>query len=392
MPPADKTPDPAILATSVDLFDEVRAAAPLIEAERRLPPGLVEVFLDAGLFHIMLPASLGGPELHPLTAARVVEEIARADGSAGWTVMIAAQNAGLAGFMPRAAAQQIWGPRDIVGGTARPIGRALAVDRPEPGFTIDGRWPFASGSSHATWFAGECEVFDGDQRRLDARGEGVTRVVFVPREEVVVHDVWFTTGLRGTASNDFSIAGSFVPAARGFQMIVDEPLDPWPLYRALGLVFMNHGSQAIGVARAALETAREVFLSKRGWGGVALSGQPRIQAVVAEATVLIESARQYLYLAANELWAALQGETPEPTLAALRARLRLAASHCVDASVEAVDLLHRTVGTTGIMTASPLDRQFRDIHTAAAHVMVGPLTYEAAGRVELGFEAEFPFF
>ncbi|MCZ6708400.1 MAG: hypothetical protein O7A71_10690 [Chloroflexi bacterium] len=57
-----------------------------------------------------------------------------------------------------------------------------------------------------------------------------------------------------------------------------------------------------------------------------------------------------------------------------------------------MDLLHRTVGTTGIMATSPIDRQFRDIHTAAAHVIVGPLTYEAAGRVELGLEAEFPFF
>lgn len=34
---------------------------------------------------------------------------------------------------------------------------------------------------------------------------------------------------------------------------------------------------------------------------------------------------------------------------------------------------------------------FRDIHTAA-HVMIGPLTYEAAGRVELSCEAEFPSF
>ena len=46
--------------------------------------------------------------------------------------------------------------------------------------------------------AASVDLFDGDQRRLDAKGEGVTRIVFVPRGEVLVHDVWFTTGLRGT--------------------------------------------------------------------------------------------------------------------------------------------------------------------------------------------------
>jgi hypothetical protein len=32
------------------------------------------------------------------------------------------------------------------------------------------------------------------------------------------------------------------------------------------------------------------------------------------------------------------------------------------------------------------------MRTAAAHVMVGPLTYESAGRVEMGLEPTFPFF
>ena len=76
----------------------------------------------------------------------------------------------------------------------------------------------------------------------------------------------------------------------------------------------------------------------------------------------------------------------------LRSRARLAASHAMTASLRTVDLLHRSLGTTSIMAGSTLDRCFRDLHTAAAHVMVGPLTYEAAGRVELGLDADFPLF
>jgi hypothetical protein len=72
--------------------------------------------------------------------------------------------------------------------------------------------------------------------------------------------------------------------------------------------------------------------------------------------------------------------------------VRLAASHATRASVQAVDLVHGAVATSAIFTGSPLERQFRDIHTAAAHVMIGPLTYQAAGRVQLGLGPDFPFF
>lgn len=62
------------------------------------------------------------------------------------------------------------------------------------------------------------------------------------------------------------------------------------------------------------------------------------------------------------------------------------------ASVEAIDALHRALATSSIVASSALERPFRDLHTAAAHVMIGAMTYEAAGRVELGLEPQFPFF
>ena len=147
---------------------------------------------------------------------------------------------------------------------------------------------------------------------------------------------------------------------------------------------------ALGIARAALEAGREAIAEKNGWGGVPLREQPRFQAALAEATALVESARAYLYDTAEECWASVQAGTADP--APLRARVRLAASHAASASVRAVDLLYSTLATTSIFTESPLERPFRDIHTAAAHVMIGPLTYEAAGRVELGLDPQFPFF
>jgi alkylation response protein AidB-like acyl-CoA dehydrogenase len=357
-----------------------------IEDERRLPPELVKQFLDAGFFHALLPRDLGGREADPVNAARIVEEVARGDASAGWCVMLAAQSCSFAGFVPKAEAQTIWGEGGIVAGTARPIGRAVAV---EGGYDVSGRWPFASGSSHATWFSGECKIYDGEELRRDAEGNERTKMVFVPASEVTVHDTWDTLGLRGTASNDFSIEHAFVPEGRGFQVLVDPPQHDWAVYRTEPLVFINHGAHALGVARAAIDTAVETAATKVGWGGVMLKDTPRLQSAIAEAAGVVGAASSYLYESSWALWQqALAGGSEKQA----RGRVRLATSNAVRASVQAVDQLHAALATSAIQASNPLSRQLRDIHTASAHVMIGTMTFEAAGRVLMGMEPGFPFF
>lgn len=337
----------------------------------------------------MVPRSLGGLESHPVAACQAIEEVAFADGSAGWCVMLAAQSASFAGYVEAERALEVWGSGGVAAGVARPIGRAVATSTPEEGFIVSGRWPFASGSSYATWFGAECVVYDGDLPRHE-EGREVTRMLFVRRGDVTVHDTWDTLGLRGTASNDFSVGSAFVPAARGFGMLVTEPQHPWALYRAEPLVFVTHGSHALGVARGAIEAAKAIAQEKRGWGGVLLRDVPRLQSTLAEATALVESARVYLYDTADRLWQATLADAEDTT--ALRSRVRLATSHAAASSVRAVDLLHAALATSAIARGGSLERRFRDIHTASAHVMIGTLTYEAAGRVELGLDPGMPFF
>lgn len=382
------------IAAAVALGPRIRELAPTIEQEGRLPAELVAAMVDRGLFHMILPRSLGGLETDPVTAARVVEEVSAADGSTGWCVMIAAQNQGFAGFFGEDAIREIWGNGGIVCGTARPIGRAIPTTTPEPGFRVSGRWPFASGSTHATGFGGECLIYDGNGEapRKHAGGNDISLMAILPRESVTIHDVWDTAGLRGTASNDFSCEDVFLPSRRTTEMFQGPPVQPWPIYRAFPLLVVNHGSQSLGVARAAISTAVEIARTKAGWGGVPLKEVPRTQAVIAEATVMRESASEFLYAATQRLWDSVSAGDDEEKTVQLRSRARLAASHAVRSSVAALDLVYGAMGTSSVFRKSPLERQFRDIHTAAAHVMVGTLTYEAAGRVELGMTPDFPFF
>jgi alkylation response protein AidB-like acyl-CoA dehydrogenase len=338
---------------------------------------------------MIVPEDIGGLGSDPVTAAQVVEEVAAGDGSAGWCVMIAQQNSAFAGFVSQERAREVWGNRQVACGTARPTGRAV---KQGDGFVVTGRWPFASGSSHADWFGSECMLFDGDEPIRDAEGNHKSRMFFVPRADVIILDTWHTTGLRGTASNDFEVKGVLVPGDRGFQMIVDPPQNDWALYRVPGTVFINHGSQALGVAKGAIKSAVTIAETKIGYGSDKPTRfSPKFQGALAEATVAVAAAREYMYQQADLLWqSALSGSSADNPL--LRARVRLATSHAARSSVHAVDLLHTALGTASLFQNTPLERQFRDIHMAAAHVMISPFTFEAAGRVEMGLEAEFPFF
>ncbi len=377
------------LVTAARSFhDTISGLAPEIEANRRVPQSLIDDFVKAGFFHTAVPARLGGSETDPITSARVVEAIAEADGSAAWCVMIATQNALFSGWLEDDDVRAIWGNGGIVAGTARPTGRAVVTPG---GYTVSGRWPFASGSSHATHFLAECTVYEGDQPRKNAQGEAVTRMTFVPREHVTVHETWDTLGLRGTASNDFSVDGAFVPEGHGLQIFVTQPRSTAPIYSAFPLVFVNQGSQALGVARAAVAEAIDIARAKVAWGGQQkVADTPRLQVAIAEATAIVESAREYMYAACQELWeAACEGQADTSLL---RSRARLAASHAVRASAQAVDVVAAAVATSAIFRANSIERRFRDVHTAAAHVMVSPMTFESAGRVEVGLEPNFPFF
>src|SRR5579871_801799 len=75
-------------------LDAAAALAPLIDAEAAgadaagtLTGPVVAALGDAGLFGLLVPASLGGMEADAVTTLLVFEELSRADGSTGWSFL-----------------------------------------------------------------------------------------------------------------------------------------------------------------------------------------------------------------------------------------------------------------------------------------------------------------
>jgi len=74
-----------ILAGIRELAPEIAARAAEFEAERRIPPDLVERLKSIGLFRMFVPRSHGGLELALPAGLEVISALARIDGSVGWT-------------------------------------------------------------------------------------------------------------------------------------------------------------------------------------------------------------------------------------------------------------------------------------------------------------------
>ena len=81
--------------TVPDLLNAIHALEPIIrkhadeaELNHRLSQPVVHAMASAGLFRAWMPRTLGGSEVSPLTLYRLVEEIARLDGSTGWLCLL----------------------------------------------------------------------------------------------------------------------------------------------------------------------------------------------------------------------------------------------------------------------------------------------------------------
>lgn len=366
------------------MIDSARSLAPraaeladVTESGRRLPAELVSAFRGEGLFSMCTPASLGGGEVPVAEMVEAVETIATADAAAAWCVMIQATSGVLGAYLQPDVAAEIFGRGDaVLGGVYAPLGRAKVVPG---GYRVTGRWPFASGSGHCTWLSGGATL-----------EQGPPRMMTFPASEVTIVDTWQVSGLAGTGSNDIQVDDVFVPAGRSVSLTSDRPVEKGVLYKfpVFGFLALGIAAVALGTARGAIDDILDLAGAKTPTGSRRkLAERPLIQMQVAQCEAILGSARAFVNATVGDCWHL--AESGVELGLRERARLRLAATHATIASTQVVDLMYTAGGGTSIYRTNTLQRRFRDIHTATQHVMVAQPTFELAGRVLLGIDADF---
>src|SRR6202047_3932463 len=298
----------------VDYLEQAREIAPMlaaasdeIEERRELPERVVEALIERGFFRMLLPRSLGGAELDPLTYVQVLEEIGKAEPSTAWSL---GQNSGCsmsAPYLDPAVAREIFGPpRGILawGPESRGAGRGVAV---EGGIRVTGRWGFATGSRHATWLGAHVPIFEPDGTpRLNPNGRPFVRTVLFPKSQAEIIDNWQVIGLRGTGSDSYRVAGLFVP--QKYTVSRDHPAEsrePGLLYRfTSGMIYaMGFSNVSLGIARGALEAFIELARDKIPRGArKTLRENNVIQSEVAQCEAKLRSSRASIHATLEDMW------------------------------------------------------------------------------------------
>jgi alkylation response protein AidB-like acyl-CoA dehydrogenase len=378
-------PSPELSFTGSALEQRVEAAAalarklaPTTERERRLPEELLGELRASGLMRAGAPRTLGALQAPPAVTLACAERIAQGDASAGWCVSIAATSSLLTAYLSPSAAEEILGEEhSVAAGVWAPRGTATAVGG---GVRISGRWSFCSGISHSDWlFAG----YILKDAQADSGGP-VVRVAALPKADLEIPDSWHTSGLRGTGSHDAIAEDVFVPDDHTLSLMEGGPNVDAALYRfpAFGFFALSIAAAALGNARGAIEDLIALAGAKTSLGSSRkLAERPATQAAVAEGEAALRAARALYYQAIEEAWEAAQ--EPAPVAAAPRLGLRLAATHAVRTAARVTGAMYDLGGGTAIYEDSPLQRRFRDAHTATAHFQVNPASWEIAGRLLL---------
>jgi len=372
------------LARAQALGNDIDAAGDEIEKTRRIPAGLLDKLHDARLCRMLLPRSFDGDEVEPGTYLLTLEAIARHDASIGWNLFTANSAASLAAHLEPETARTIYGPRDAIVAWGPPNATVAAI---EPGgYRVSGRWSFASGCRQATWMGLHCRVAEpGCEPRLNRFGKPEIRSMLFPVEKATLIDTWDTIGLRGTASDSYSVEDLFVADAfTGTREYPEDRREPGQLYAftTQGLYAIGVAGVALGIAGAMLDHFRELAADKTPRNRSLLADSPAIQSGVAQAEARLGSARAYALETLGEIYARAGSE------GAIdfddRARVRLAASNAIQGAIEVSDWTYKRAGVDAIFRGTPYERRFRDMHTLSQQTQARDAQFEAVGQIMLG--------
>jgi alkylation response protein AidB-like acyl-CoA dehydrogenase len=362
----------------------IEESADQSEGQAELVGTVVEGLREAGIFHQLAPASLGGAETDPLTWYRTVEAAARVDGSTGWILFIQGATGLIGRNMPADAAETIVGdPGTILSGAIFPPARAVVTDG---GALLSGRAPYASGCKHATHLIRMSILHDGDVPRTTPMGPEM-RIAVIPAHELSIVETWDVNGLGATGSHDIVADGVFVPDERLVPlMAVPNRHYQGALYRLPFLTMFGFpiAPVALGIAQHAIDATRELASAKTpaGLDGTPLRERPVFHLQLAEAEALVRSARSWLHASLGRQWDLALANQPVPLDD--RIDLSLAASNASRSSRQAVEQMYLACGGTANYRRSPLQRCLRDIHAVSQHLITNPTSWQLNGAMLAG--------
>ncbi|PJJ45181.1 alkylation response protein AidB-like acyl-CoA dehydrogenase [Glutamicibacter mysorens] len=345
-----------------------------------IPRDYIDSLKEIGIYRASAPQQFGGEPMPPAEFLKIIEKVARVDGSAGWVVAFGTALTYL-GSLPLSTQAEIYkdGPDVVYAGGLYPMQPAT---RTATGFKVSGHWKFASGCMGADWIG---------VGLVDSNGENKPRAALVPFDQVEIVKDWDVNGMHATGSFDTVLKDVDIPYewtfVRGGASNIDEPLYRYPL---LGYQAQAHSAVALGVARAALDFVHESGAYTGITGAPPLADRPYFRLQYSKAYAALHSARSFYYDVAEQVWETVtRGDTVTDEQKAL---VRLSATNMADVASQVVHDLVMISGSKIINKSHPMNLLRLDAPVPQLHALLSQSTYDAAGAVLMNQPSTLPGF
>ncbi|MGE0542564.1 MAG: hypothetical protein AB7R89_20550 [Dehalococcoidia bacterium] len=257
------------------------------------------------------------------------------------------------------------------------------------GYRVSGRWSWGTAILHADYASLGAVVPDENNRPI----------TILPRQrDLILHDIWFTEGMRATGSVDMELRDAFVPEERTLdaadliagrspgQLINTGPLYHCPTRPIASLVAAASG---IGIAEGAVDNYRDRLDGRvLAYSGGKLSRDEQSQRIrLASVSANVKTAGMLFDAAVDQTAKSNRGELDLTTLQ--RAEVRFWAAHAIQIARHAVMEIVAGSGARSHFTDDPLQRGMRDLNTLSGHVVFDhDRAGDVYGRVALGMELD----
>jgi 3-hydroxy-9,10-secoandrosta-1,3,5(10)-triene-9,17-dione monooxygenase len=355
-----------------------RERALVTEERRQVPSESIDELLAAGLARLLVPGEHGGADLPLDVWFDLSVMIGKACPSTGWCASLLMHLPHVIALWPDEAQEAVWadGPDVPVALSVAPV---TSVRQVTGGYRVSGASPFTSGIAHS-----RCVGVGG----MVPSAQGPDwRWFILPRDSYTVKDVWHTAAMRGTGSNVVITDDVFVPEAHAVRVAeIREGTAPGGHSNADAKFRMPFASYSgLFATSVALGAARGAFEHFVAW--MANRRTPSDERLANEGAVQTATARIASQLEASEV---IQRRVIEaaysPDVAVLenRARAMSDLTFAMELTVAAIDGVMAQSGTVAFNLDNPVQRAWRDIHMAAAHIsVIAPINFGHRGRMLL---------
>jgi 3-hydroxy-9,10-secoandrosta-1,3,5(10)-triene-9,17-dione monooxygenase len=386
--PADpvRTSGTALVDRARQLVPLLRSRAAEADEQGRLTDDVAGALHDAGFFSLHTPRALGGPGAGLATAVGVHRELARGHGSAGWVTMILSTSGLFTSQLADRTQREVWGADPGVGvaGNIVPAGTARRV---AGGLVVRGHWRPLSGVHHAHWVAVAAPVLDAGGATVDVA------LALLPLTDVTVERTWSVAGMQGTGSDTVAAEDVFVPEHRVLSLpgaTTGTRPDGSPRPPVMSFGVLTAAATVVGMTEGALEHTTALLARGKSVGSSVYRNavdSPSVQAAMAQAASLVDTARLHLQRGVGDVERAITGKRhlDEPTAA----RVRMDAARISGAARETMDLLLDVGGASSFALDDPVQRLWRDISVVTRHPLLTPmLNREVYSRALLGLPTQ----